>query len=44
MSRRIRFLLCLLAVAFSLATAACADTTAPNGECKEVSGSNTCNG
>ena len=43
MSRRIRFLLCLLAVAFSLATAGCADATAPHGEC---SSSNTqgCNG
>lgn len=42
MSRRIRFLLCLLAVSFSLATAACADATGPHGDCKEMSGSNTC--
>lgn len=43
MSRRIRFLLILLAVSLSLGTAACADATGPHGAC-EVSGNNTCPG
>ena len=43
MSRRIRFLLCLLAVSFSLAASACADATGPHSDtCKEVSSNNTC--
>lgn len=43
MSRRIRILFCLLAVALPLVAAACADATAPQGvECKEYSSNNTC--
>ena len=42
MSRRIRFLLALLFVSFSLATAACADATAPHGDTCEQQSGNTC--
>ena len=43
MSRRIRILLGLVLVSFSLVASACADTTAPEtATCKEWSNSNTC--
>ena len=42
MSRRIRFLLALLAVSFALTAAACADATGPSrGACPDVQSGNT---
>jgi hypothetical protein len=44
MSRRIRFAMIVLLTSFALGATACADITAPRGDCSGVQGSNTCPG